>query len=516
MSAGQSISLSLISHTNVGKTTLARTLLGRDIGIVRDEAHVTEVAEAHTLVETPAGDRLILWDTPGFGDSARLARRLEAASEPIGWFVAQVWDRLRDRALWASQQAVRNIREQADVVLYLVNAAEPTGLAPYIDDEMRVLDWIGKPVIVLLNQLGAPRADNADRAELTQWRDRLAHARTVRAVLALDAFARCWIQEATLLRTIAEVLPNHLDPAWQRLFERWLQQRRAVFDESVAILTQALAHTATDHESVPEAGLVDRLRDATQLVIRDGKNGGPTTATVRQRAMDTLARRLDEELHSATDRIIGLHGLDGHAQTEIFERLTTHYHVDAGIPEGRAAVLGSIVTGAVAGLKADLAAGGLTFGAGMLGGGLLGAMGAFGLARGYNLVRGTTSPAVRWSEEALQASTAAAILSYLAVAHYGRGRGDWAEAESPAHWRALVETTLNDRRDDFRHAWSLRDAQDAPHAVADALRMTLTDALLDVLQQLYPDGVRDSHLLDESAGGSKPAGQSSRLSVDPA
>ena len=52
----QSVRWSLISHTNVGKTTLARTLLRRDIGEVRDAAHVTEVAESHTLIETPEGD----------------------------------------------------------------------------------------------------------------------------------------------------------------------------------------------------------------------------------------------------------------------------------------------------------------------------------------------------------------------------------------------------------------------------------------------------------------------------
>ena len=34
------VSLSLVSHTNAGKTTLARTLLGRDIGIVRDARRV--------------------------------------------------------------------------------------------------------------------------------------------------------------------------------------------------------------------------------------------------------------------------------------------------------------------------------------------------------------------------------------------------------------------------------------------------------------------------------------------
>ena len=44
------VSLSLVSHTNAGKTTLARTLLGRDVGEVRDEAHVTEQADRRAHV----------------------------------------------------------------------------------------------------------------------------------------------------------------------------------------------------------------------------------------------------------------------------------------------------------------------------------------------------------------------------------------------------------------------------------------------------------------------------------
>ena len=51
-----SVALSLVSHTNVGKTTLARTLLRRDVGEVRDEAHVTESAARELLIETAAGD----------------------------------------------------------------------------------------------------------------------------------------------------------------------------------------------------------------------------------------------------------------------------------------------------------------------------------------------------------------------------------------------------------------------------------------------------------------------------
>ena len=96
------IDLSLISHTNIGKTTLARTLLRREVGDIRDSAHVTDAATAYTLIDSPAGDTLRLWDTPGFGDSARLLRRLEKGANPIGWFLTQAWDRYTDRPFSAA------------------------------------------------------------------------------------------------------------------------------------------------------------------------------------------------------------------------------------------------------------------------------------------------------------------------------------------------------------------------------------------------------------------------------
>ena len=117
------VNLSVISHTNAGKTTLVRTLLGQDIGEVRDAAHVTDVATGYLMLQT-GGDTLMLWDTPGFGDTARLLKRLKLSSNPLGWFLTQVWDRWRERPLWSSQQAVRNARVSADIILYLVNASE--------------------------------------------------------------------------------------------------------------------------------------------------------------------------------------------------------------------------------------------------------------------------------------------------------------------------------------------------------------------------------------------------------
>ena len=41
----------------------------------------------------------------------------------------------------------------------------------------------------------------------------------------------------------------------------------------------------------------------------------------------------------------------------------------------------------------------------------------------------------------------AALLRYLAVAHFGRGRGDWAQGESPPHWREVVQRSLAAQRE---------------------------------------------------------------------
>lgn len=103
--AAVQVQLVLISHTNAGKTTLARTLTGMDVGEVRDAPHVTLFSESHTLLTSAAGDALQLWDTPGFGDSQRLFKRLGMSSNPIGWVLREVVDRYRDPPFWLNQQA---------------------------------------------------------------------------------------------------------------------------------------------------------------------------------------------------------------------------------------------------------------------------------------------------------------------------------------------------------------------------------------------------------------------------
>ncbi|RZL30708.1 MAG: DUF3482 domain-containing protein, partial [Rubrivivax sp.] len=242
------IQLVLISHTNAGKTTLARTLVGLDVGEVRDAAHVTTTSDAHPLLTSPAGDALLLWDTPGFGDSVRLAKRLAHADNPIGWLLREVIDRYRDRPFWLSQQALRTARESADVVLYLVNASEDPQDAGYLDAEMKVLDWLGKPVMVLLNQMGPPRPAGDEQAEQERWRQGLAAYPAVRDVIPLDAFARCWVHERVFYDAIGALVPDEKKTAYRRLTAQWEQDNQARFHASMALVAQQVGAAARDSE----------------------------------------------------------------------------------------------------------------------------------------------------------------------------------------------------------------------------------------------------------------------------
>jgi len=477
--------LSLISHTNAGKTTLARTLLGRDVGEVRDAPHVTGQAEPYTLIETPEGDVLRLWDTPGFGDSARLAKRLKQHGNPIGWFLSEVWDRWRDRPFWSSQQAIRNVREQGDAVLYLVNASEAPADAGYVAPELQILEWIGKPAIVLLNQMGRPRERGFEEAEEARWQQVLGQHPFIQTVLPLDAFARCWVQELTLLRAVGIALPEAKRSAFARLTAAWQARREEHFAAAMNALAVQVARAACDREALTATGLRATLRDVGKAIglTRGGEE------SEKERAMRALTDRLVIDIRASTDQLISVHNLEGRAAGEVLARMATSFTSDEPVSEGTAAVLGGFVTGAVSGLAADLAAGGITFGAGLLTGGVLGALGAAGLARGFNLLRGSKETTVRWSDEFLDGLVLAALLRYLAVAHYGRGRGEWSASEHPPFWKNAVAAVLESRRAPLAAIWAQRGENCSAANLTAALQDFLASAATELLENLYPQAL---------------------------
>ena len=140
-------------------------------------------------------------------------------------------------------------------------------------------------------------------------------------------------------------------------------------------------------------------------------------------------------------------------------------------------------------------------------------------ARGYNMARGEETNAVRWSEEFLAGLTRSALLRYLAVAHFGRGRGEWEEGEHPTHWQAAVEKAVASEQSALRSAWDR--AKDGLEAVADALQPVLAHAAKRLLVGLYPEAeeifAADRHeprrLRHSREGGNPAAALTSRVST---
>lgn len=467
MSEPRRVVLSLISHTNVGKTTLARTLVRRDVGEVADQAHVTEATERFVLYRSAAGDEVVLADNPGFGDSARLLRRLRGLPNPLAWLVGQVWDRFRDRPLFCSQQAVRHVRDEADVVLYLANASEDPAEAGYLPLELELLAWVGRPVLLLLNQTGAPTAASAREAELARWRAFAAAHPLVRDVLPLDAFTRCWLQEGVLFERIRGLVPEDRRDLLDALVAQWRAEQRETLRRSIAALAEPLARAATDAEPVASG----RRRDV-------------------RRAADALATRLAEATNAATERLVALHGLEGEAAAALRVELAD---VTAPRERGdpwRRSIFGGLVGGALGGLAADLATGGLTLGGGTLVGAILGAAGAGGLAAGTELLRGGEAPRVAWSPAFLDRLATDAVLGYLAVAHFGRGAGTFRVRDRPALFRDAAERALASRRESLRAALRLftDPAPEARPAASALLEEALAGAVRSALLELYPEG----------------------------
>ena len=146
------------------------------------------------------------------------------------------------------------------------------------------------------------------------------------------------------------------------------------------------------------------------------------------------------------------------------------------------------MTGALGGLAADLAAGGLTLRRRRADRRHRRRAGTRAARRtAYNLARGDGGGKVGWSADSSPSGSGAALLRYLAVAHFGRGRGDWVEGEYPPHWRRVVEGVVRRWSPALRATWA-RAAKGAGRAeIEGQLRPIVEDSAAEVLIELYPE-----------------------------
>lgn len=480
------INVMLVSHTNAGKTTLVRTLLGKDVGEVLDAPDVTKAVAAHDLVAHSESGALRLWDTPGFGDSFRLAQRLRLKQRWLAWLVRELWDRYRNPRLWRSQRLALDLRERATVILYLVNSMERPVDAIYVAPELEALAWIGKPVLAILNQSGDPNSGEQDQARLAEWHDFLAGFPTVRNTLRLDSYTRCWLQELVLLDEIGRVLPEHSHERYRKLAQRLQDSHRQRFDASLRLMADYLARLAGDTVEL-DSSAFGTIKEFWRLIRKKIPWGSASDLHGHELAMQALAQRLMVETKSLTDQLIALHRLAGVSPGELVEAASDKFHLDKPVDEDSSALAGGVVSGALAGLGTDLLAGGLTLGTGALVGVVLGALGGAALARGYNVHASKGKNFIGWSENSLTEAFEKSLMLYLAIAHYGRGQGEWRRKEAPEYWRLPVADAIQRNQEQIDRLWVRSDSEGAALDKRNAYETLLKQVTVEVLQRLYPE-----------------------------
>ncbi|MFD2640685.1 GTPase/DUF3482 domain-containing protein [Pseudomonas japonica] len=351
------LKLAVVGHTNVGKTSLLRTLT-RDVGFgeVSHRPSTTRHVEGARL-SVDGQPLLELYDTPGLEDAIALLDYLERLERP--------GERLdgpaRLERFLQSSEARQRFEQEAKVVrqlmasdagLYVIDAREPV-LAKY-RDELEVLAGCGKPLLPVLNFVAS-----SDHRE-PDWREALARL-GLHALVRFDSVAPPEDGERRLYESLQLMLEN-ARPALQRLIDDQQAQRQVRQHSGKRLIAELLVDCAACRRSVvakpeEEAAAIAELRDA----IRQRE----------QRCVEALLKLYAFRREDANTGDLPL--LDGRWGDDLFNPETLKL---LGIRLG-----GGAVAGAAAGAGIDLMVGGLTLGVAALAGAIAG--GALQTARGY-------------------------------------------------------------------------------------------------------------------------------------
>ena len=205
----------------------------------------------------------MLWDTPGFGDSTRVLKRLQA-ERSAGRLVPLARSGI-DLPIGRSGAASRPCAPRATPATSFCTWSMPARSHPrlgYVDAEMQILGWIGKPVLVAAESARAAARGGArcGRCRRSGRQSRSRHYPWAETVLPFDAFARCWVQEGALLADLQRLLEPGKQPAFARLRAAWRARNLLVFGQSMRALAGQIAAAALDAEPVQSSTCAGKAR----------------------------------------------------------------------------------------------------------------------------------------------------------------------------------------------------------------------------------------------------------------
>ncbi|SCW62791.1 MULTISPECIES: GTPase/DUF3482 domain-containing protein [unclassified Pseudomonas] len=351
------LKLAVVGHTNVGKTSLLRTLT-RDVGFgeVSHRPSTTRHVEGARL--SVDGEALLeLYDTPGLEDAIALLDYLERLERPGERLdgparLARFLEGSEARQRFEQEAKVLRQLLASDAGLYVIDAREPV-LAKY-RDELEVLASCGKPLLPVLNFVSSAHHREPD------WREALARL-GLHALVRFDSVAPPEDGERRLYESLALLLESARGQL-ERLVADQQAQRLARQQSAARLIAELLIDCAACRRSVAsdaelEREAISELRNA----VRQRE----------QRCVEALLKLYAFRSQDAAASDLPL--LDGRWGDDLFNPETLK---QLGVRVG-----GGIAAGAAAGAGVDLLVGGLTLGAAALAGAIVG--GTLQTARSY-------------------------------------------------------------------------------------------------------------------------------------
>ena len=314
------LTLAVVGHTNVGKTSLLRTLT-RDVGFgeVSHRPSTTRHVEGARL--SVDGEPLLeLYDTPGLEDAIALLDYLERLDHPGERLdgparVARFLEGSEARQRFEQEAKVLRQLLASDAGLYVIDAREPV-LAKY-RDELSVLASCGKPLLPVLNFVSSPQHREPE------WREALARL-GLHALVRFDSVAPPEDGERRLYESLALLL-EHSRGALQRLITDQEAQREARKHSALRLIAELLIDCAACRRSVASEKTAEQ--QATQQ-LRE------TIRQREQRCVEALLKLYGFRISDAAASDLPL--LDGRWGDDLFNPETLkHLGVRVGSGRGR-------------------------------------------------------------------------------------------------------------------------------------------------------------------------------------
>lgn len=353
----RAIRLAVVGHTNVGKTSLLRTLTGDvSFGEVSHRPSTTRHVEGARL--SVEGEALVeLYDTPGLEDAIALLDYLERLDRPGERLdgparLARFLEGSEARQRFEQEAKVMRQLLDSDAGLYVIDAREPV-LAKY-RDELAVLASCGKPLLPVLNFV------SAQQHREPEWREALSRL-GLHALVRFDSVAPPEDGGRRLYESLALLLES-ARPRLERLIDDQEKQRTAKRHSAARLIAELLIDCAACRRSVE------------------------TTADQEQQAVEALRKAVRQREQQCVEALLKLYAfrkddvsssdlplMDGRWGDDLFNPETLKL---MGVRVG-----GGVAAGAAAGAGVDLMVGGVTLGAAALVGAIAG--GALSTARSY-------------------------------------------------------------------------------------------------------------------------------------